>query len=318
MWFNNFFPWFPHCKSVKKLNQYENNLEWQNTFVRWTNLCLDQFEWEGLPDTCNSRYIEQALFFEGKFALVKDDELGYLSLRVTPNNVYNIYGDFDKARVYGFNGYNKNFDLYMMGADNSTAKAVMCRDNILMYPYVLYVIQGAERLTQAKRSIDVATYQLKTPYFIQCDETQKLSIERILSDIGNNKPAIVTTKAVSTDDFKILQTGANPQTLQAIWDNYYKQVNDLREILGIQNNCMPDKSERLLVDEVNSNNQVTEQGIELRLRSRELFCEQVNELFGLNISVKIKNPPNEGGENYVESISGSETDDNIRTVEREK
>ena len=32
--------------------------------------------------------MEQALLFEGKFALVKDPELGYLSLRVNPNNVF--------------------------------------------------------------------------------------------------------------------------------------------------------------------------------------------------------------------------------------
>ena len=316
MWINGWFPMFCGSTNAKKLAKYENNLEWQNTFVRLTNLCLNMFEWEGLPDSCNERYLEQALFFEGKFALVDDPKYGFLSLRANPNNIYNIYGDYDKVHVYGFNGYENNFNLYMEGADNSEAQAVLCRDNILMYPYMLYVIIATDRLTQAMRSIDTASYQLKTPYFIQCDESQKLSIDRILSDIGNNKPAIITTKAVSSDDFKILQTGANPAILQQMWDNYYKQDNNIRSILGIQNNAMPDKSERLLVDEINSNNEVTNLGLQIRLKSREKFCEQVNELFGLNISVKLKNPQdNVGGELDVESSTRGNTNNNVSSME---
>ena len=78
---------------------------------------------------------------------------------------------------------------------------------------------------------------------------------------------------------------------------------------------MPEKSERLLVDEINSNNEFTEQGLKHRLDSRKLFCEQVNEAFGLNISVKLKNPPKESSSKEVElndeSISRSETTDNL-------
>lgn len=307
MWFNNFFPMFPNFTNKKRLNEYQNKIEWQNTFIKWMNICLNLFEWSGLPDTVSERYIEEALIIDGKVALVKDPELGYLMLRVNPNYIFNIYGQFSRLQVYGFNGYNKQFPCYMEGADNSEAKAVLCRDNNLMYPYIQYLITWSDRLMQAMRGIDVASYQLKHPYFIQCDEQQKLSVETILKDVSFNKPAIITSKSIDPDSFKILPTGANPAILQQMWDNYYKLENTLRTLIGIKNNSVPNKSERLLVDEVNSDDEQRLISIFMRLYQRQLFCEQANELFGLNISCKLR---------FEELMNTDEKDtDNLQDVE---
>lgn len=298
----------------KKLQAFENNVEWLNNFANLTNLCLNMFEWHNLPDTCNPYFLEQSLFFEGKCGFAKDKDLGYITLRCNPINDYNIYGEMSELQLYGFNGYNKRFKAYLVGSDNSDADAVLCKDNECCYPYFQYVMAGAERLTQAKRSIDIASYQLKTPYFVTCDETQKLSVEKVLSDIAYNKPAIIGTKGLSPEDFKVLQTGANPQTLKQLWDNYYKHDNDIRTILGIESNPASDKSERLLVDEINSNNEVTALNIEMRLNTRKRFCKQVNELFGLNISVSLRHPVREE-DNDV--LYRTRTDDNISEMARE-
>ena len=70
------------------------------------------------------------------------------------------------------------------------------------------------------------------------------------------------------------------------------------------------------MDEINSNNEVTNLGLQIRLKSREKFCEQVNELFGLNISVKLKNPQdNVGGDLDVESSARGNTNNNISNME---
>lgn len=309
MWFNNMFPMFTTNLPVnnKRLNKYNNRVEWINTFTKWVNICLNLFEWSGLPDTVSERYIEEALLIDGRVALVNDPNLGYLILRTNPNYIFNIYGQFSRVQVYGFNGYNKQFDCYMEGADNSNAKAVLLRDNNLMYPFILYLFTWADRLTQAMRGIDVASFQLKHPYFIQCEESQKLSIETILRDVEANKPAIITTKSVSPDDFKILPTNANPAILQQMWDNYYKLENTLRTIIGIKNNSMPNKSERLLVDEVNSDDEQRLISIFVRLYQRQLFCKQANELFGLNISCKLR---------FEELMNTNENDtDNLQDVQ---
>ena len=52
---------------------------------------------------------------------------------------------------------------------------------------------------------------------------------------------------------------------------------------GLNNNF--EKKERLLTDEVNSNNDYVSSNIDLMLKTREEFCKEVNKMFGLNISV---------------------------------
>lgn len=307
-----FFTGYNAIKSSKKLRKLEDNLEWFNTFVNLVNLCLDMFEWINLPETCNYRYLEQALLFEGKCGFAKDPDLGYLTLRCNQTNTLNIYGDYSEVDLYSFNGYQRRFKNYLIGGDNTDANAVVCIDNDCKYPYFNYILLGSERLSNAMRGIDVASMQLKQPYYITCEESQKLTVERILTDIDNNKPAIITTKSIAPDSFQVLQTGANPQVLLQMWDNYYKHDNLLRTLLGIQNNPNSDKSERLLVDEISSNNQLTDMNIQMRLKCRKLFCEQVNELFGLDLDVKLRH---EIEVNNNDVYTNGETD-NVSDMER--
>ena len=59
-----------------------------------------------------------------------------------------------------------------------------------------------------------------------------------------------------------------------------------REILsfnGLNNNF--EKKERLLVDEVNSNNDFIDRNVELMYRQRQLACDQMNKKFGWNVKV---------------------------------
>lgn len=292
------------------MSKYQNMIEWQNTFVKWTNICLNLFEWDGLPDTISERYLEEALLIDGKVALVQDEDLGYLMLRVNPNYIFNIYGQFSKLSVYGFNGYNKTFDCYMEGADNSNAKSVLCRDNNSMYPFMYYIIQWCDRLTQAMRGIDVASFQLKHPYIIKCEETQVLSIKKLFKDVAINEPVIIGTKGLDLDSIDVLNLNANPAILQQMWDNYYKLENTIRTLIGIKNNSMPNKSERLLTDEVNADDEQRLMNIMTRLYQRQLFCEQANELFGLNISCKLR---------FEELVNTDEEDTNdLQNVEEDK
>lgn len=301
MWFQQYFPMFKDGMSKNKITKYKNWTEWQNTFIKWCNVCLNLFEWDGLPDTISERYIEEALLIDGKVALANDPDYGYLMLRVAPNYTFNIYGQFSKLNLYGFNGYNKNFNAYMEGSDNTDAQAVLCRDNNLMYPFMQYIVSWTDRLTQAMRGIDVASYQLKHPYIIKCEETQVTTIKNLFKNVAENEPVILGSKGLDLNTIDALDLKANPAILQQMWDNYYKLENTFRTLIGIKNNSTPNKSERLLVDEVNSDDENRLINIFCRLYQRQLFCEQVNELFGLNISCKLR---------FEELMNTDETDTN--------
>ena len=67
-----------------------NNFSWRFYFTRLKELAISTFEWENLPDTCDERYMELALFNEGAAVFFKDEELGYLALKCLNNGKLNV------------------------------------------------------------------------------------------------------------------------------------------------------------------------------------------------------------------------------------
>ena len=58
---------------------------------------------------------------------------------------------------------------------------------------------------------------------------------------------------------------------------------ELLTFLGINNTL--EKKERLLVDETNSNNQFIKMASDIGFKQRQHACQQMNEMFGLNVQV---------------------------------
>ena len=287
MWFNNIFPYIELTKkNSNKLAEYENNIEFQNIFFNLLNISLYSFSFKNLPETCNERFFKLQLILRGCAALVNDSDFGFLTLGVSNDGAeFNTYGEYSKIFGFGFNGFNKQYTNYMYGSDNKDADAVICRDNDCVYPMINVLIMYSKRLSDVMRTLDVATKKLKTPYFITCDESQKTSIKRILDDVDFNHDSIISNRSTMPNEFNILQTGANPESIRVLWEHYSNLQAEIRTMLGINSAANLDKKERLVVDEAEANDILTDINIDYRLKSYQQFCDTANELFGLNISV---------------------------------
>ena len=62
--------------------------------------------------------------------------------------------------------------------------------------------------------------------------------------------------------------------------------NECLEFLGFNTNPADKKKERLIVSEVDSNNEQIDIQAATMLLCREMACEAINKMFGLNVSVK--------------------------------
>ena len=288
MWLSNMFPWFDYnTLSKKKVALYENNIEFQNIFYNLLNIAMYSFSIKGLPDSCNERFFKLNLIFNGYAALIKDPDLGYLSLGIRPtvnSSQLNIYGEYPDVMAFGWNGFNKQYTNYMYGTDNSDAEAVICRDNDLMYPIINILWIYAKRLTDTMRTLDVTARKLKTPYFITCDEAQKSSIKKILDDVDFNQDSIIANRSTMPNEFNVLQTGVQPESVRVLWEHYSNLESEIRTFLGINSAANLDKKERLVVDEAQANDILTDINIQYRIKSYQQFCDTVNNLWGLNIS----------------------------------
>lgn len=289
MWLSNMFPWFDfNTLNKKKVALYDNNVEFQNIFYNLLNILMYSFSIEGLPDSCNERFFKLNLIFNGYAALIKDPDLGYLSLGVRPtmnSSELNIYGEFPDVHAFGWNGFNKTYTNYMYGTDNTDAEAIICRDNDLMYPMINVIWMYAKRLTDTMRTLDVTARKLKTPYFITCDEAQKSSIKKILDDVDFNQDSIIANRSTMPNEFNVLQTGVQPESVRVLWEHYSNLESEIRTFLGINSAANLDKKERLVVDEAQANDILTDINIQYRLKSYRQFCDTVNNLWGLNISI---------------------------------
>lgn len=322
MWYNGLWGEIPlnlSKLSRSKLAKFENNIEFQNTFQQLYTTAMNVFEWQGLPETCDERMIERSLLLTGRVLFA---EVGgsLLSLAGGGSSALTIYGYPIRAWGWGFNGFSREFDLYVQGAeispevlktmDGNTSRgydAVLGYDNANSYPYVSFLVSAAKRLTDMMRSMDVVVQNLKQPVIITCEESMVNTVRETLNQRDSNITAIISSGKLPIDSFKVWDTKPNPETLVAMREQYEWIHNNVKTILGINSNEQVDKKERLLVDEVNANNMQRVESVEKRLVYRQKCADLVNKAFGTDISVQLRNREEET--DYVDLDGLRQTED---------
>lgn len=251
-----------------------NNLTFRVLFDKFRLICLNEFEWEGLPNNIQERHIEKWLFDDGMANLFMDPDMGLLCLQTSANGQMNVYGDPTGYRVYGF-GYNRE-----VPAD----KCVIIENNKLRIPTRDFVMFYVNKLAEAERTMDVNVKANKAPIVMLCDTNDVLSFKRIFQQVDGNVPAIFADKAMELDAIQALDMKAKFLGNELM--DYKRSVeSELLTFLGINNSAV-DKKERLITDEANANNELIESFFDIQLEARKRACEEANAMFGLNMSVK--------------------------------
>lgn len=309
MWFNNIFnypiaPGSATKRMTKKLAAWENQEAYQDVFIHLANMWMTLFKWDGLPDTCDERALEYTLMFSGKALFFRDDEplsigdypvIGdgnahYFHTPVVLGEGLNIYYDHTNRRAYSYK-YNKNFTI-----NNS----VLIRNNRLMNPTLPMIMVMTRRLANALRTIESLASHYKLPYLFRMDESELKSWEVFEQQRQNNETAIFASKSLNPDAISVMPTGISPGMLKELWDNYHNLENNTFTRFGI-NNANTEKRERLIDSEVKANDGLIQVSIEPYLLARKEACELINKMFGLNISVSLRNEVNYG-DTYNDSM----------------
>lgn len=250
-----------------------NNATYLQYYMHLTELAMSMFEWKNLPPTVDARFLELTLFEDGQIVFFKDEELGYLCLQCAVNGGFNVYRIPTNRRAYAVNGYQKNL------TENDS---VIIYNNFLHTNSMLDVRNFAERLYNIDRAIDVNVNAQKTPILIKCDEQQRLTMLNTYQQYDGNQPVIFGDKALNTNAFQVLNTGA-PLVADKLYVLKTQLWNECLTYLGISN-INVQKKERLITDEVTRNQGGTIASRYARLESRRQACDQINRMFGLNLS----------------------------------
>lgn len=279
-------PWIENAK-------YFTSVTYSTWFNRLYNIAISRFEWLNLPDTCNEKFIEQVLFFNGFMVGYKDTALNsFLIMPCTNNSVLDIFGYPAKVNAYGYNGYmSQNLTPYTitLGQEPTRADAALLYANYSRCPDLPAVLYFARKLTKIDRTIDVNINVQKTPYIISCGENQRLTVANMFKQVDNFEPAIITTKFYGLNGEKPINVmDLKPPFVADKMQTLKRQVyQEALTYLGIEANTS-EKAERQVTEELTANMGETESMRQSPLASRKQFCKEFNKIYGTNINVKFR------------------------------
>ena len=256
-----------------------NNQTYIDYLDRLKLLATSLFTWEGLDEVAGtgaSRFLELSLFDFGRACFIKDDELGYMALRVNPSDTLNIYQLPTKVQAWSI-GYQKQFDF---------DDVVYIMNNELQIPTARTISQFAYRLYETERTIDVNLIAQKTPVLIEGDTKTILTLKNVYMQYSGNTPFIFGNKQFDiSNKLNVLNTNA-PYLIDKLELHKHEIWNEMLTYLGVDN-ANTDKKERLITDEVESNNEVINYYLNCFYKTRVKACKEINEKFGLDIKLRL-------------------------------
>lgn len=252
---------------------YDNGLSYHNYIERLTELSICMFDWKGLPDSVDKRFLELCLFIDGMCVFFYDEVLGYLTLQVMIGGQFDVYRIPIERKAYATNGYFRQLD---------NTDSVIIYNNLVHTNSVPQVFETAKRLYEFDRTIDVNVKAQKTPILISCEETQRLTMKNLYMKYDGNEPFIFGDKNLNPNVLKSINTEA-PFIADKVYQLKTQYWNEILTYLGIAN-VNTQKKERLITDEVLRNLGGTVASRESRLKARQQACEQINNMFGLQVS----------------------------------
>ena len=124
----------------------------------------------------------------------------------------------------------------------------------------------------------------KTPIAILCTENQRLTMKNLYMQYEGNVPFIFGDKDLDINGIKAISTGA-PYVSDKLYALKQQYWNEALTYLGVAN-VTTTKKERLINAEVNSTMGGVYASRLSGLKARQQACEEINRMFGLNISVE--------------------------------
>ena len=263
-------------KSEQRKRILDNNFRLGLIYNKYKMLSLNMFRWEGLPQTIESRHIENSLFNYGLCLIVNDDDLGFISVPCNYGAYMNVNNVPTEVITCGFN-YIKTFD-YIRKDKN---KCQLILNNDLAIGNEQYIFDYAQRMFEVENCIRVNINQQKFPWFVNTTPNSKKTMEEMFKKVLNGEPYILGSKdQIGSVEVLTLNT---PYIADKLNQYKYELEREVLSFHGLNNNF--EKKERLLVDEVNSNNDFIDRNVELMYRQRQLACESLNKKFGWNVRV---------------------------------
>jgi hypothetical protein len=211
-----------------------------------------------------------------------------------------VYGEPASAEVFSLNGMlNEKVELFIHGSDEDAFlkktdtintgkyKGVMVWENNARYPFINAVIYYAQQVSDTFRTLDVCRQNIKNPQMFFCEESVVNTVKKYLEDRESNVANIIGTGVFDPTKVAVVPIDAHGTQLSDVTALIEWYEAKFRELCGINNNSQMDKKgENLIQAEVSVNDEYTFSSVEKCMEVMQQGLDDVNKIFGTNITVK--------------------------------
>lgn len=238
-------------------------------------IAVNRFRWEGLPSTCDPRYLEIQLHRSGIATICHDADTPdvWQTLMAAPQGELNDYGIPTKWRARGYN----DTDYKVTPATGELVYYSQTRLN----PWSA-IMQYAVKLTHIQRTCDVNLIHQQHPWVMLMPREKQIELTNIFKQISGYEPAILGDSANKallelnegncfTLDLKVPYLG------KELTEQYQNVLNQYLLFMGVPH-IMFEKSERMITEEATAGNSTTNILLKNCLDARRWACKQLREL----------------------------------------
>ena len=272
-------------------------------YALFSNKVINLFTWEGLPFDQREIEVRLQLFDNGLCGVVKSPRYNRIIAARASGVGVTEYADKWNQMVWACPG-----DAGTVNILNNPA-GVLARNNDMIIPTAVLIDKYAHMCAHAALSLQAILINIRaTGIMAAKDDKQRQNIETVYRGLEDGKTmAIVDDIGLDTmidsQGLRHISTAyPNSSSMMDLWqirENLYKEF--LQEI-GISKRT--DKRERVISDEVAEDEPLRAFNIDDMLKCRKEAAKQINELFGLNVTVEVN-----------KTIAGGEDNETDRPVE---
>ena len=272
-----------HCANTKLSHYFRRYL---------LQKAMSLYKWK-MPETWSKNYFLYVLYCWGFLAVVNTDKFGVIPQACTLTG-YNVFYQPTNALIT--NPLLRGILEPRIGSECTLIKLQPDYGGIMD---IVGYYADMLALCAESAGINLINSHLAYVFFSQ-NKAGAETFKKMYDKIASGDPMVVIDKSLMRDDGK----SAWDTFSQDVGKNYIvdKIISDMRKIesqfdtdIGIPN-ANTDKRERLITDEVNANNVETVTKSALWLEQLQESCAQAREMFGIDLSVDWRFPPNlEGG-----------------------
>lgn len=259
-----------------------------------------------VPETWSREYVMRALFLGGSFAVTRyQGAVIPATFTVDNRNAWDYpitCRSEDKVR-FGERTIGKDAEIVFLETSYDGIRFLAVSEGVDIY---------ASRLADIDAAVDINLINSRSAYIAQAtDSAEASTFKALFTKIFSGEPAIIwrkNSKRITQDEQPIPITALpvkNNYIADALLDAKTAVVNEFLTMYGV-NNSTSQKQERMLVDEVNSNNEMIDCAVNEWQHNVDMQLEKVRKMFpevGEKLSIKFEVKTREHSAGGVENES---------------